>query len=113
MRRNLPTRQMYHLKRRTVTKTNEGSPVETWGEPVDIDATIWSASGQIQASMYGEHLSYIKNMEYEGPEVIKEHDGICVYVSPDEEPDYIVKSVNTDYSPKLFTLERRVAYGTR
>lgn len=111
MRRNLPTRKVYHLKRRTVTKTNEGSPVETWGEPIGIDATIWAASGQIQASMYGEHLAYIKNMEYEGPEVIKEHDGICVDVSPDEEPDYIVKSVNTDYSPKLFTLERRVAYG--
>jgi len=102
---------MYHLKRRTVTKTNEGSPVETWGEPVGIDATIWSASGQVQASMYGEHLSYMKNMEYEGKEVIKENDGVCVFVSPDEDPDYIVKSVNNDYSPKLFTLERRVAYG--
>ena len=47
----------------------------------------------------------------EGKEVIKENDGVCVFVSPDEEPDYIVKSVNNDYSPKLFTLERRVAYG--
>ena len=44
-------------------------------------------------------------------EVIKENDGVCVFVPPDEEPDYIVKSVNNDYSPKLFTLERRVAYG--
>lgn len=87
--------------------------MESWGEPKDIDATIWAASGQVQSNMYGEHLSYMKNMEYKGTEVIKENDGICVYVGPDEDPDYIVKSTNYDYSPKLFTLERRVSYGSR
>lgn len=110
MRKKLPTRKKYYLKRRSVTKTAEGSPVVTWGEAIEIDATIWAASGSVQAQMFGEHLSYIENMEYEGTEVINENDGICVFVSAEDEPDYFVKSVNEDYSPNLYTLERRVSY---
>ena len=85
--------------------------MESWGPPVPIVATIWSAGGSVQAEMYGEHLAYMKNMEYEGREVIRENDGICVFVSADAEPDYIVKSVNADYAPKVYALERRVSYG--
>ena len=111
MRRNLKTRRTYYLKHATVEKTSEGTPVVTWGDPIELDATVWKASGQVQAQMYGDHLAYIANMEYEGTEHIAENDGICVFVSADSKPDYIVKSVNKDYSPKVFTLERRGSYG--
>lgn len=112
MRKNLRTRQTYQLRRRLKDgNSDEGTPIIRWDAAVPIEATIWAASGRIQVEMYGEHLAYMKNMEYEGDEVISEKDGICVFVSADEEPDYEVRSVNTDYRPWVYTLERRVSYG--
>ena len=96
----------YHLRRRTVVKDDEGGSIEGYDAAVPIEAVIWSAGGRVQAQMYGEKLSYIKNMEYEGTEVIREGDGICVGVSHEANPDYKVISVNDDYVPVRITLER-------
>lgn len=103
MRRNL--KKDYTLKRRTTSRTLEGGSIESWNNPVTIQATIWQASGRIQAEMYGERLAYMRNMEYEGAETISENDGICVFVSADETPDYRVISVNADYKPVRYLLE--------
>ena len=103
MRRNL--QKDYTLKRRRTERYPEGGYVESWGDPVIIRATIWQASGRIQAEMYGERLAYMRNMEYEGAETINENDGICVFVSADQEPDYRVVSVNADHKPVIYLLE--------
>ena len=54
MRMRKSLMKTYHLKRRKSAKNNEGSSFNTWDEPVEIDAVIWSASGKAQAEMYGE-----------------------------------------------------------
>lgn len=95
-----------NLRRRLVSKTSEGSPLVTWDNPIELEAIIWQASGAVQAAQYGEKLSYIKNMEYQGDEAIKENDGICIYVEGTEKPDYRVSSINPDVSPKLYVLEK-------
>lgn len=99
--------KQYHLRRRTVTKNSEGGTVESWGTAVQIDATIWSAGGAVQAEIYGERLAYIKNMEYAGAETMSEKDGVCVYVSATEPPDYVIKAINGDHEIKVITLEKR------
>lgn len=78
----------------------------SWGEAIEFEAIIWQASGVVQAAQYGERLTYIKNMEYQGDEDIKENDGICIYVEGDKDPDYRVLSINPDVSPKMYTLEK-------
>ncbi len=96
----------YNLKRRVPAKDNEGNSYNTWDEAVEIEAAIWSASGRIQAEMYGERLKYIKNMQYDGTETMQEGDGICVYVGPESNPDYKIISIKPDYSPLEMELER-------
>ena len=81
-----------------MSKTSEGSPLVTWDDPIELEAIIWQASGAVQAAQYGEKLSYIKNMEYQGDEAIN--------VEGTEKPDYRVSSINPDVSPKLYVLEK-------
>lgn len=103
MRRSLI--KNYHLRKRIVEKDKEGSSVVSYEAAVPIKATIWPASGKVQAEMYGERLAYIKNMEYEGSETMQEGDGICVFVSPESDPDYKIISIK-EYSPMMMELEK-------
>ncbi len=96
----------YQLRKRVVEKNSEGGDVVTWATATPIEATIWGAQGAVQAQMYGERLSYVKNMEYHGTEKLEENDGICVYVEGTEKPDYIIKSINKDVDPYVITLEK-------
>ena len=96
----------YHLRKRVAGKDKEGGSVVTYEEAVEIQATIWPAGGRVQAEMYGERLSYIKNMEYGGPEEMTEGDGICVFTGPEDPPDYKIISIKREYSPKVMELER-------
>lgn len=96
----------YHLRKRRVGKDKEGGSVVEYEDAVEIMATIWPAGGRVQAEMYGERLSYIKNMEYDGPEEMTEGDGICVYAAPDKPPDYKIISIKREYRPKIMEMER-------
>lgn len=104
MRRSLM--KNYHLRRRKTGKDSEGGSIVRYEEAVEIKATIWPAGGKVQAEMYGERLSYIKNMEYGGPEEMTEGDGICVFTGPEDPPDYKIISIKREYSPKVMELER-------
>lgn len=103
MRRSLM--KNYHLRKRIVEKDKEGGSVVSYEAAVPIKATIWPASGKVQVEMYGERLAYIKNMEYEGSETMHEGDGICVFVSPESDPDYKIISIK-EYSPMMMELEK-------
>ena len=103
MRRSL--KGTYYLKHPQTSRHPEGGTITSWSAPVEIEATIWQASGRIQAEMYGERLAYMRNMEYEGTETIGETDGICVFAASDQDPDYRVVSVNADHKPVLYLLE--------
>ncbi len=106
MRMRKSQKKAHNMRRRVIKKNSEGGDVEAYAEAIEIEATIWQASGKVQAEMYGERLAYMKNMEYEGAETITEGDGICVNVPGDEDPDYKVTSKNADHSPIIFLLER-------
>ena len=105
MRMRETMKKKYHLKRRKVSKNSEGGSIVSYEAAVEIEATIWPAGGRVQAEMYGERLAYFKNMEYDGPEHLQEGDGICVFVAPDKEPDYKIKSIKPEYTPKVIELE--------
>ena len=96
----------YHLRKRIPKRTSEGSSYTDYEAAVEIEAIIWPAGGKIQAEMYGERLSYIKNMEYGGQETMQEGDGICVFVGPEEAPDYRIISIKPEYNPKVMELEK-------
>ena len=96
----------YYLKRRTPQKNSEGGTIVAYADAVEINAIIWPAGGKVQAEMYGERLAYIKNMEYGGDEMMQEGDGICVFVSSDDKPDYKIISIQTEYNPKRIELEK-------
>lgn len=103
MRRSLMKK--YQLRRRITAKDDEGGEYESWDAAAEVSATIWPASGRIQAEMYGERLTYILNMLYEGSEQLSEGDGICVYVNADVDPDYKVISIKQT-APKQIELEK-------
>lgn len=103
MRRNL--KKTYYLRKRIPKRTSEGSSYTDYADGIEIKARIWPAGGRIQAEMYGERLTYIKNMEYDGQESMQEGDGVCVFVGADEAPDYKIISIKPEYNPKLMELE--------
>lgn len=96
----------YNLRKRKVGRDKEGGSIVDYEAAIPIEAAIWSASGKMQAEMYGERLNYIKNMQYEGAETMREGDGICVDVGPDDTPDYKIIVINNDFIPAQITLER-------
>lgn len=95
-----------YLKSKTVVEDNEGGKYSEYSTvATDIKANIYPASGKLQAEIYGERLNYILNMIYDGPVILTEGDGICVYVSKDSKPDYKVLSIKP-YSHKVIELEK-------
>lgn len=102
----IKNKKTYYLKRKIVIEDNEGGKYPGYSEEaLEIQANIYTASGKLQAEIYGERLNYILNMLYDGPESISEGDGICVYVPKDKEPDYKVISIKR-YSHLFIELEK-------
>lgn len=102
----IKNKKTYYLKKKIVIEDNEGGKYSSYSdESIDIQANIYPASGKLQAEIYGERLNYILNMLYNGSVTINEGDGICVYVSRDNEPDYKVISIKT-YSHLFIELEK-------
>ena len=101
----IKNKKIYYLKKKTVIEDNEGGKYPGYSEAVEINANISPASGKLQAEIYGERLNYILNMLYDGRESINEGDGICVYVSKDNEPDFKVISIKR-YSHLFIELEK-------
>ncbi len=101
----IKNKMTYYLKKKIVIEDDEGGKYPGYSEAIKIEANIYPASGKLQAEIYGERLNYILNMLYEGSESINEGDGICVYVSNDNEPDYKVISIKK-YSHLFIELEK-------
>ena len=89
----IKNKKTYYLRKKTIIEDNEGGKYQEYSESIEIQANIYPASGKLQAEIYGERLNYILNMLYDGQESINEGDGICVYVSKDNEPDYKIISI--------------------
>ena len=101
----------YYAKRRRIKKDNEGGTYVEYGAAFPFPGIEWPASGKVQAEMYGNRLSYIRNVKIDGVYtvkaddrgnidyvfenglVIREMDGLCIYVKPDDAPDYKIISI--------------------
>ena len=75
--------QTMHWMKRTTRKDTEGSTYDSYGAPVAFDGEWWPASGEVQARMYGEQLSYIRNVKIKGDYTVTvDEKGIVHYVYP-------------------------------
>ncbi|CUP25063.1 Uncharacterised protein [[Eubacterium] contortum] len=113
----------YFHKIRTVKKDKEGSTYEEYGNATSFQGEVWPASGKVQAAMYGDKLSYIRNIKiagtyetvtdsngkvhyvYPGGLDITESDGLCLYVTENNDPDYKIISIKP-YQPLRLEAER-------
>ena len=113
----------YHLKTAIPQKDKELNTYVVYGEPIAFSGEVWPASGKVQAEMYGERLSYIRNVKVGGTYVtvtgpegrthyvypsgldIIENDGLCLYVDSDAKPDYRIISIKP-YEPLRLEAEK-------
>lgn len=92
----------YHIRPCTPTKDNEGNTYPVYGAAQAIDAIVRKASGRLDVAEYGEHITDVLKMQYEGDTPIKRGDGICVYVGAVDEPDYIVTDIKGSLTEDTF-----------
>lgn len=93
MKRDLIT---VYLRRATITQDEEFNDVIAWESPIALEMNIQSASGTVNATIYGSKLSSMKSCKYQGNELKEgrdENNGICLYVDKDSDPDYKIKSI--------------------
>ena len=101
----------YHHRRKSLKKDSEGNTYTDYGAATSFTAELWPGSGKLQAELYGERLSNIRNLRLEGPYTITadskdvvhyvfedgpdivEGDGLCLDVGPDRPPDYKIIAV--------------------
>lgn len=106
----------HYIRSRTSVKDSEGGSNVTYEAAHEFRGEVWPASGKVQAEMYGEKLSYIRNVRVDGKYIITtdrngivhyvypdgldivESDGACLYVLGEAMPDYKVLSVKP-YEP--------------
>lgn len=93
----------YLLKKHQTIKTNEGLKRTGYSdEGVTIYAEIWPASGNVQAEVYGQRLSYILNALVERDTMINELDGLCI---DSDSVTHKVISIKTYSNHKVLELE--------
>ncbi|WP_243009242.1 hypothetical protein [Clostridium sp. AM58-1XD] len=102
--------KQYSHRRAIPKKDQEGSSYIEYGQPSSFEAEVWPGGGKLQAEMYGQRISNIKNVRIdgnyellisnEGKELYQfadmtvcEGDGICLYVPQDHEPDYRIIAI--------------------
>ncbi|WP_442773977.1 hypothetical protein [Lactococcus hircilactis] len=93
IKRNLTT---VYLKRVVITQDDEGNDIIKYGAPSELEMNLQSASGAVNAQIYGSKLSSMKACKYQGDELKEgrdENSGICLCVDKDSNPDYKIKSI--------------------
>lgn len=101
----------YYLKKRTIVKNDELMDIETWGNPILINANIQPATSKVQAQMYGQELVYYKNMLYDGDIEIEVGDGICYGIDNTQDPNYIVQPIQDWSEHQMIVLKKDTNHG--
>lgn len=111
MKRDLIT---VYLRRATITQDEEFNDVIAWESPIALEMNVQSASGAVNATIYGSKLSSMKSCKYQGDELKEgrdENSGVCVYVDKDSNPDYKIKSIQPYSTHINVMLERNDEIG--
>lgn len=112
MKRDLIT---VYLRRATITQDEEFNDVIAWESPVALEMNVQSASGAVNATIYGSKLSSMKSCKYQGGELKEgrdENSGVCLYVDKDSDPDYKIKSIQPYSTHINVMLERNDEIGS-
>ncbi|MDT2583563.1 hypothetical protein P7D17_05480 [Lactococcus petauri] len=112
MKRDLIT---VYLRRATITQDEEFNDVIAWESPIALVMNVQSASGAVNATIYGSKLSSMKSCKYQGDELKEgrdENSGVCVYVDKDSDPDYKIKSIQPYSTHINVMLERNDDIGS-
>ncbi|MFP7371746.1 hypothetical protein [Lactococcus lactis] len=112
MKRDLIT---VYLRRATITQDEEFNDVIAWESPVALEMNVQSASGAVNATIYGSKLSSMKSCKYQGDELKEgrdENSGVCLYVNKDSDPDYKIKSIQPYSTHINVMLERNDEIGS-
>ena len=87
----------------------EGNDQVNYLSPIALEMNIQSASGTMNATIYGSKLSSMKSCKYQGDELREgrdENSGICLYVDKNAEPDYKITSIQPFSTHINLLLER-------
>lgn len=103
-----------YFRPRITTSDDEGNTINGWGIPITLQVNVQPAGGSVNAAIYGEELSYMKSIIYQGDVIQEDRDekaGID-FKAPeqDAEPDYQIASITT-YSDHLIILVKKVNHG--
>lgn len=114
MKRDL---RMVYLKRidQTNEQDEEGNDQVNYLDPIALEMNVQSASGAVNATIYGSKLSSMKSCKYQGNELKEgrdENSGICLYVDKDSDPDYKIKSIQPCSTHINVMLERNDEIGS-
>ena len=114
MKRDLRT---VYLKRINPNNTQdeEGNDQVNYLVPVALEMNVQSASGAVNATIYGSKLSSMKSCKYQGDELKEgkdENSGVCVYVDKDGNPDYKINSIQPYSTHINVMLERNDDIGS-
>ncbi|WP_338208342.1 hypothetical protein [Lactiplantibacillus paraxiangfangensis] len=111
MRLRLTDLQTVYLRAPKSGQDDEGNFITgDWDDPVELRMNVQSAGGAVNAQIWGKDLKYIKSCKYQGDlinEGKQESWGLCVSVSKDADPDYLINSIQTFSTHKNITIERR------
>lgn len=103
-----------YLKRIELEQDDEGNDITKYLDPIPVRMNVQSASGAVNAQIYGSRLSSMKSCKYQGNELKEgrdENSGVCVYVGKDEQPDYKVVSIQPFSTHVNVMLERNDDHG--
>lgn len=98
-----------YLKRTVLSQDDEGNDIIKYLDPIALEMNVQSASGALNAQIYGSQLSSMKSCKYQGDELKEGRDqnsGVCVYVGRDEHPDYKIVSIQPFSTHINLMLER-------
>ena len=114
MKRDLRT---VYLKRINPNNTQdeEGNDQVNYLAPIALEMNVQSASGAVNATIYGSKLSSMKLCKYQGDELKEgrdENSGVCVYVDKDGNPDYKINSIQPYSTHINVMLERNDDIGS-
>ena len=112
MKRDLIT---VYLRRATITQDEEFNDVIAWESPIALEMNVQSASGAVNATIYGSRLSSMKSCKYQGNELKEgrdENSGVCLYADKDSDPDYKIKSIQPYSTHINVMLERNDDIGS-
>lgn len=110
MRLRLTDLTTVYLRQKQTGKDDEGNVITAgWSTPIAVKMNIQAAGGAVNAQLWGKELKYIKSGKYQGDDINEgqqENWGVCVNVDKDDEPDYVINSIQTFSTHKNITLEQ-------